>query len=338
MITFTLPFISIKKISRKDAKAKGLRMFYTGKPCKDGHICERYVVNWVCFLCHKPKCKKYDKDNYKHLHELRMKGRKRKAKQKANKKKAMKFLPDVVLDKSKKEWKFVPYDSCCIIARNAGVTSHHQYKRWITLFKPSGMPYSPETTYPEWESWPIFLNTNNMLRTLEPGSVLEHDLMDYWEAVGIISQMGITSEKQYREIHSKGDVIPAGIPIIPHQRYPDFTKNGGWPLWLGKSVQHKLTAQKNMPRMFMLYNTPDRPANILSVLIHRTGTAALRKLVTENNISVVKIFHWYDNFSEHIFQLLDKHGSKQDDISWLFSNVHEILSEISEYLEVWKPR
>jgi hypothetical protein len=39
------------EISRNDAQARGLRKFFTGKPCKNGHIAERYVQNGTCVQC-----------------------------------------------------------------------------------------------------------------------------------------------------------------------------------------------------------------------------------------------------------------------------------------------
>lgn len=38
-------------IGRHDAHARGLRLFYTGKPCKHGHLAQRYVVNGSCTAC-----------------------------------------------------------------------------------------------------------------------------------------------------------------------------------------------------------------------------------------------------------------------------------------------
>lgn len=38
-------------ISYKDAKAKGLKRYFTGKRCKNGHIAERFVVNCACRQC-----------------------------------------------------------------------------------------------------------------------------------------------------------------------------------------------------------------------------------------------------------------------------------------------
>lgn len=38
-------------IRRKDAIAQGLTKYFTGKPCKQGHVCERYVDSGVCKAC-----------------------------------------------------------------------------------------------------------------------------------------------------------------------------------------------------------------------------------------------------------------------------------------------
>tara|TARA_R100000687_G_C6400655_1_gene141701 strand:+ start:468 stop:800 length:333 start_codon:yes stop_codon:yes gene_type:complete len=43
-------------ISRKDAKAKGLKRYFTGKPCKHGHVAERYVCG-PCVDCTSEKNK-----------------------------------------------------------------------------------------------------------------------------------------------------------------------------------------------------------------------------------------------------------------------------------------
>jgi len=38
-------------ISRAEAKAKGLKRYFTGKPCKHGHVAERQVFNATCVDC-----------------------------------------------------------------------------------------------------------------------------------------------------------------------------------------------------------------------------------------------------------------------------------------------
>jgi len=37
--------------SRKEAKIAGLRHFFTGRPCKNGHIANRFTANGVCVVC-----------------------------------------------------------------------------------------------------------------------------------------------------------------------------------------------------------------------------------------------------------------------------------------------
>jgi len=38
-------------ISRKDAQAQGLKRYYTGIPCKRGHLSERYASSGDCITC-----------------------------------------------------------------------------------------------------------------------------------------------------------------------------------------------------------------------------------------------------------------------------------------------
>lgn len=38
-------------ISRAEAKARGLVHYYTGKPCKRGHVAIRFVNGWCCTVC-----------------------------------------------------------------------------------------------------------------------------------------------------------------------------------------------------------------------------------------------------------------------------------------------
>lgn len=40
-------------ISQMDAARKGLARYFTGKPCKRGHLSERYVASGTCCECHK---------------------------------------------------------------------------------------------------------------------------------------------------------------------------------------------------------------------------------------------------------------------------------------------
>lgn len=47
-------------ISCKEAKAAGLKRYYTGVPCKHGHDCERFVSTRGCYFCLRENSKSYN--------------------------------------------------------------------------------------------------------------------------------------------------------------------------------------------------------------------------------------------------------------------------------------
>jgi 5-methylcytosine-specific restriction endonuclease McrA len=55
-------------VSRKEAKAKGIKTYFTGKPCKHGHICKRRV-DGGCVDCTKVILKKWRDSNKEQLKE-----------------------------------------------------------------------------------------------------------------------------------------------------------------------------------------------------------------------------------------------------------------------------
>lgn len=56
-------------ISRKEAKEQGLDFYYTGKPCKHGHVSKRYVSTGVCLECIKNYNKEYREENRESIKE-----------------------------------------------------------------------------------------------------------------------------------------------------------------------------------------------------------------------------------------------------------------------------
>lgn len=55
-------------IKRKEAKEKGLKRYFTGKPCKHGHVAERYTTFKDCVVCKNEYNKRWAKQNpEKHL-------------------------------------------------------------------------------------------------------------------------------------------------------------------------------------------------------------------------------------------------------------------------------
>lgn len=49
----------MKIISRKEAKAAGLKRYFTRRPCKHGHVAERQVSDEHCVECKRAKCAAY---------------------------------------------------------------------------------------------------------------------------------------------------------------------------------------------------------------------------------------------------------------------------------------
>lgn len=43
--------MQLQILSRKDAVAKGIKHYFTGKPCKRGHVAKRLVSTCVCVFC-----------------------------------------------------------------------------------------------------------------------------------------------------------------------------------------------------------------------------------------------------------------------------------------------
>ena len=51
------------KITLKDAKAAGLKRYFTGTPCKNGHVAERSVSNRSCLKCTNARAKLFFEAN-----------------------------------------------------------------------------------------------------------------------------------------------------------------------------------------------------------------------------------------------------------------------------------
>jgi hypothetical protein len=51
-------------ITRAEAKQAGLARYFTGKPCRNGHISERFVVSKSCIACRKEMNWKYNQNWY----------------------------------------------------------------------------------------------------------------------------------------------------------------------------------------------------------------------------------------------------------------------------------
>ncbi len=51
------------QISLRDARKQGLIRYFTGTPCRLGHVCERLTSNRTCIECAKSRCRLYELNN-----------------------------------------------------------------------------------------------------------------------------------------------------------------------------------------------------------------------------------------------------------------------------------
>lgn len=67
----------MKIITRKEALARGLKMYFTGKPCTHGHIAERRASDRICSECNRVRARTFYKTNsesvLQHQREFRRK-------------------------------------------------------------------------------------------------------------------------------------------------------------------------------------------------------------------------------------------------------------------------
>jgi hypothetical protein len=60
-MTPTVALMSPDIISRKSARAAGRTFYFTGKPCKRGHVAERYAHNGECVVCSRLRAARWRK-------------------------------------------------------------------------------------------------------------------------------------------------------------------------------------------------------------------------------------------------------------------------------------
>ena len=52
---------------RKKAKEAGLSTYFTGRPCKRGHLSERFTSTWICVDCSRMNLYQSDRDRYRNM-------------------------------------------------------------------------------------------------------------------------------------------------------------------------------------------------------------------------------------------------------------------------------
>jgi hypothetical protein len=249
---------------------------------------------------------------------------------------AFRKLPHRIQLSKPMDYRYVDYDYASYKCQQWGIKSARQYRAFCQAFNPQGFPGNPERTYREWESWNNFLNVDNGYAGTAETSIKSHELMPFWEAVSKIQSRKFKTRDQYYEAWDNGQ-IPAGIPRYPQSRYKEFDREGGWKNFLGKKITNRMQAAQKLEPVCALCQTVGQSPNVLTLLISKEGIYDLKENLERNtHLRAVRVYYWYPEFSDYIFEMLDQIGSRQDERTWLFNNVNDVFYELQNYLETYR--
>jgi len=248
-------------------------------------------------------------------------------------------LPYHIQQASIKQFKYVDYEYASYMVQKWGIKSARQYLSFVQFFKPSGFPTNPSRTYYlQWESWETFLNCDNVYLAFKENAVTVEELLPYGEALQWTQSQQFPTVDKFQEAFDNGQVLK-GIPRAPQVRYREFYPKGGWKYFLGKKIESRLDAAKNIEPVCALCQNCNQSSNVLTLVISSQGATALDKQIQANpELTAVKAYYWHHDFGDYIFELLNKMGTKQTDNSWLFPDLNNLYYELGSVLEVYRPR
>jgi len=248
-------------------------------------------------------------------------------------------LPYHIQQSRPMDYRWVEYDYASHMAQKWGIKSARQWRSFITVFKPSGMPKNPDQVYHlYWNSWSSFLNNDNLYAGYDPASTTALELLPYNEARQWTVAKQFPNVEAYQTAHDNGQ-IPKGIPRAPQVRYPEFYAKRGWKGFLGKKIEDRLETAKDAEPVCALCVNCNQQPNILTLVISSQGGAALDKQIQANpDLTAVRAYFWHHEFGEYIFEMLNAMGTKQNENSWLFPDLNNLYYELSSVLEVYVPR
>ena len=237
------------------------------------------------------------------------------------------------------DYRWVEYDYASHMAQKWGITSARQWRAFITVFTPSGMPTNPDQVYRHhWDSWNTFLNQNNLYAGYDPASVTVEELLPYGEALAWTQSKQFPTVDSFQSAFDDGHILK-GIPRAPQVRYKEFYPKGGWKYFLGKKIDSVLDAKKNVEPVAALCQNCNQQPNVLTLVISSQGAKALEKQIDANpELTAVKVWFWHHDFGDYIFEMLNTMGTKQSENSWMFPDLNNLYYELSSVLEPYRPR
>ena len=236
------------------------------------------------------------------------------------------------------------YEQARFNAQAIGFTSREKYLMWHHKNKPMWIPRYPDRAYPdEWEGWNAFLGTNNVfgnqhhLRINHSGKVLP-----YWEAVRLMHTLvgphSITTQREYHKWYreNEGELpIIDHLPLHPDKYYDDWSS---WYVWLGKTVEGKLTVASESAKavsLLCLVRDPSLPQNVATVVKCKDGKPELMLTLQEKGWEYVRVYQYSEEDEELFWQIIDQlstpfHGTRNQRLCGM--GAAQMLSELDMQL------
>ena len=246
-------------------------------------------------------------------------------------------LPYRVQHSRPMDYRYVDYEYAGYKCRQYGITSARTYRAWQQSFKPAGFPSNPPRAYADyWVNWNEFLHNQNEYAGFAPESVKASELLPYKDAVILAQSKQFETVDKFKEAWDNG-MMPAGMPKHPDKRYSQFHAKGGWKFFLGKKLEHRIDAKKDLQPVCVLCSTVGQSSNVLQLVIDSQGAGHLQQqLAKATHLVPLKAYHWYHDYGMYVFELLDKMGTKQNENTWLFPDVNALYYELGSVLEEYR--
>ncbi len=225
---------------------------------------------------------------------------------------------------------WLKYDQASRIAKEAGCTSRKSFWDWHASARPNNIPKMPQRVYREWTTWGEFLGTNNVFQKYEKGSY-----RPYWEAVrwaqSTCRDNSLTRSIDWLHYYDENEEsIPRDIPKNAHYHYKEDWQ--GWATWLGSNIEAKLVSATQQLAVFALCTQSWSAPNVIRIVVAMDGIAELRSVMTDDQLSPVKVYEFVRDEAETLQSIMAAVGSQQPDGTFIVADMNSMIFEFDSIL------
>ena len=238
---------------------------------------------------------------------------------------------------------YLPYqDAIQFVRKHSTATTRAQYIKWHTAAKPGVVPKYPNRVYDEWSSWNDWLGTTNSFEKTLARKKKEkrQPYRPFWEAVryaqAAAKEYGLHTQDDWEEWYDSG-MCAKDVPKRPHHEYDEFVGKG-WPVWLGKNIEAKVSTAKVEVAVMAICGTPGQPANVVTAIVASGGLAALKDKWADRVMGKpYRIYKWEAELTKYVDRLFRQHAHHRGGQVWLVPNMNALLFDLDNILEYAVP-